>query len=164
VAGCSRCDRRHRFQEAKAVPLSATRSAIPLSVLRGISAPPIEPAKLAELGPFIITDGRTRMHGTDNLDLVSRRQVVLQVEPLSGELAGVPFTLYLVALDFRLQIVELIRRAGGPVGPCLLTRHYLEPTVGVWAFCALEADGELWDPFGAEQDPPEPGAAPVSFF
>jgi len=164
LPGCSRCERRHRFQAAKPVVLSASTQAVPLSILRGMSAPPIEPARLAELGPFLITHGRTRASVEDGLDLVSRRQVVLQVEPLSGELAGVPYCLYLVALDFRVQIVDLLRRTGGPVGPCLLTRHYLEPTVGVWSFCALEPDGELWDPFGVEQDPPGPGAAPVSFY
>lgn len=139
--------------------MRANRTAVPLSVLRAMSPPPIEPATLADNGPFLITNGYVR----PNLDQHgSGRQVVLQVEPLAGELAGVPFCLYLVELDTRVQIVDLVRRTGGPVGPCVLVLRYLEPTAGIWSICALEPDGELWDPYGTtEDDPPEPGADPV---
>jgi hypothetical protein len=163
AAGCSRCERRKRFQLAKAEPVSAGRKAVPLSVLRAMDPPPIKPEELADAGAFLITHGYLRA----SLDMhqVGGQQVVLQVEPLRGELAGVPFGLHLPALDFRVQIVDLLRRTGGPVGPCVLQRRYLEPTAGVWSICSLEPGGELWDPFGTiEDDPPAPGSDPVPFY
>lgn len=156
---CARCARRTRFQLAKAERVTADREAVPLSVLKAMAPPPIEPAVLADAGPFLITHGYVRpalnqLRGT--------REVVLQVEPLRGELAGVPFCLYLTALDFRVQIVDLLRRTGGPVGPCVLLLRYLDPSAGVWSFCGVEAGGELWDPYGqSEDDPPPVGADPV---
>jgi hypothetical protein len=138
--------------------VSGARQAVPLSILRAMAPPPIEPSVLADAGPFLITQGYLRQ----SLDQQARgQQVVLQVEPLRGELAGVPFCLYLAALDFRVQVVELLRRTGGPVGPCVLVLRYLEPTAGTWSICALSPDGELWDPFGGEDTPPAPGSAPV---
>lgn len=159
---CERCARRRRFQAAKAIPLAAGRHAVPLDVLRGMAPPPIEPETLADAGPFLVTHGYVR----PSLDAGGRgQQVVLQVEILRGELAGTPFCLYLVALDFRVQIVDLVRRTGGPVGPCLLVLRYLEPSAGVWSICSLGEGGEIWDPLGAaEDDPPEPGAPPVPLY
>lgn len=156
---CARCARRAQFQLAKAESIRAGRVAVPLSVLREMLPPPIEPADLADAGPFLITHGYTRP-ALDRLGQGS--QVVLQVEPLQGELAGVPFCLYLASTDFRVQIVDLLRRTGAAVGPCILLLRYLDPTAGTWSFCALEPGGELWDPYNAiEDDPPPAGGDPV---
>lgn len=131
-----------------------------LSALRGqLHPPPIEPDALQAAGDFLISQGYVR----PSLDAISLgQQVVLQVEPLHGELAGAPFILILSALDFRVQIVELLRRTGGPIGPCLLLVRYLDPTRGIWSICSREPDGSVWDPFGPlPDDPPAPGAPPV---
>lgn len=136
----------------------------PLSALRGqLHPPPIEPEALESSGDFLISQGYVRAA----LDLIGHGQeVVYQVEPLEGGYAGVPFSLILPALHFRVQIVELLRRTGGPIGPCVLRRRYLHPGRGIWSICARESDGSLWDPFGGraeEDDTPAPGADPVPF-
>ena len=132
---------------------------LPLSALRGqLHPPPIEPDKLQAAGDFLISQAYVR----PALDSIGRgQQCVFQVESLHGELAGVPFILVLPALDFRVQIVELLRRTGGPIGPCVLVLRYLDPETGIWSICSREPDGSLWDPFGPADDPPAPGSPPV---
>jgi hypothetical protein len=73
--------------------------------------------------------------------------------------------LILPALDYRVQLVDLLRRTGGPIGPCALLPRYLDPSAGTWSICSREPDGSLWDPFGALPDnPPAPGSDPVPFW
>jgi len=160
---CDRCQRRRAYQVVKAERADPLRTwAIPLSVLRGVlHPPPIEPEDLADAGDFLIVQGYLR----PSLDAIGRgQQVVLQVEPLQGELAGLPFLLVLAALELRVQVVDLVRRTSGPIGPCVLVRRYLSPRSGIWSLCGREPDGSLWDPLGGLPDEtPAPGTDPIPF-
>jgi len=158
---CYRCQRRRALQVVKAERAAPLR-AIPLSVLRGVlHPPPIEPEDLVDAGDFLIVQGYLR----PSLDAIGRgQQVVLQVEPLQGELAGLPFLLVLAALELRVQVVDLLRRTSGPIGPCVLVRRYLSPRSGIWSLCGREPDGSVWDSLGTlPDDPPAPGADPIPF-
>ena len=160
---CSRCFRRLSFQAAKGRRLRGELRAVPLSILRDqLHPPPLDPIQLQTAGDFLLTHGYVR----PALDAIGRgQQVVFQVELLSGEHAGCSFVLILPALDHRVQLVDLLRRTGGPIGPCALIPRYLEPDMGTWSICSREPDGSLWDPFGMLEDyPPAPGSDPVPFW
>ncbi len=113
---------------------------------------PLDPAEVAERGPFLVRDGWTRPgltqghRGTD---------CCFVLEFASGAVAS--GVLALTWSPLREKIIELVSRTGGPVGPCALVVKRLHPGVGIWCFVGLDDDGTRYDPLAdLIESPPEP--------
>lgn len=129
--------------------------AIPLSaLLQGLELRPfLAPEELEAAGAFYLLDGYIR-NALDEYQV--GREVVLLVELDQPATAQRQYRIALKWSHLRDKIIELVRRTGGPVGPCILTGKRLDELHGVWNLCGVSPDGEIFDPLYLIPEHPAP--------
>jgi hypothetical protein len=115
----------------------------------------LAPFELESAGRFLIIDGYTRPALEE---FSSGREVVFVVKLLDAHGERV-YRLALELSTFRLSVLDLVKRTGSPVGPCILVGRQIDAEVGIWVLCGLEADGSTYDPLkDIPEYQPRPGA------